>query len=400
MKVWPKPLTGIKVLEFSHMVMGPSCGAVLADLGAEVIKVEPVGKGDNTRRLTGSGAGFFSTFNHNKRSLAIDVKSEKGRAFVRRLIARSDVLTENFRPGALQALGFDYASLREEHPRLVYCSLKGFLTGPYEDRVALDEVVQMMGGLAYMTGPSGRPLRAGAPVNDMMGGMFAAIGILAALHQRGTTGTGQLVRAGLFENNAWLVAPHIAQNIVTGAVARPMPERLSAWAVYDVFDTADNQQIFVGVVSDTQWRQFCAVFDQHMMIADDRLATNTLRVSARESFMPTLRTLFRSFTLAEAEAKCDEAKLPFAPIKRPDELLQDPHMLSGGAMVPITFLDGKNSMLPALPLEMDGNRFVEPRIVPYAGADSASIARELGYGPDEVQNLIQEEIISCEHLQE
>src|SRR5262249_55745921 len=146
------PLTGVCVVEFSHMVMGPSCGLVLADLGAEVVKVEPVPDGDKTRRVPGSGAGFFPMFNRNKRSLAVDLKSAKGIDLVKRLIGRSDVVLENFRPGALGAMGLGYDALAAENPRLIYCSLKGFLSGPYENRSALDEVVQMMGGLAYMTG--------------------------------------------------------------------------------------------------------------------------------------------------------------------------------------------------------------------------------------------------------
>ena len=167
------PLSGIRVVEFSHMVMGPSCGLVLGDLGAEVVKVEPIPQGDNTRRLVGAGAGFFAAFNRNKKSLVLDLKTDKGVAFAKKLIGHSDVLTENFRPGGLDALGLGYEALKEDHPGLIYCSLKGFLAGPYENRAALDEVVQMMGGLAYMTGPPGRPLRAGTSVNDIMGGMFA-----------------------------------------------------------------------------------------------------------------------------------------------------------------------------------------------------------------------------------
>ena len=232
-----RPLSGIRVVEFSHMVMGPSCGLVLGDLGAEVIKVEPSPRGDNTRRLVGAGAGFFATFNRNKKSLVLDLKAEKGLALAKRLIARADVVTENFRPGGLDALGLGYEALKAENPGLIYCSLKGFLSGPYENRVALDEVVQMMGGLAYMTGPPGRPLRAGTSVNDIMGGMFAAIGILAALHERAHTGKGQLVRSALFENNVFLVAQHMAQFAVTGKPAPPMPARMTAWGIYDVFDT-------------------------------------------------------------------------------------------------------------------------------------------------------------------
>jgi crotonobetainyl-CoA:carnitine CoA-transferase CaiB-like acyl-CoA transferase len=282
----PLPLQGIRVVELSHMVMGPSCGLVLGDLGAEVIKIEPVGEGDNTRRLPGTGAGFFVAFNRNKRSLALDVKSEKGLALARRLIARADVLLENFRPGGLDALGLGYEALRPENPGLIYCSLKGFLSGPYEKRAALDEVVQMMGGLAYMTGPPGRPLRAGAPVNDIMGGMFAVIGILAALQERHRTGRGQLVRSALFENNAFLVSPHVAQFAVTGKPATPMPARTSAWGIYDVFETGDDSQIFIAVVTDTQWRAFCEAFGQADLKADATLATNPQRVAGRERLLP------------------------------------------------------------------------------------------------------------------
>ena len=287
------PLAGVRVVEFSHMVMGPACGLVLADLGADVVKIEPVGAGDNTRRLPGSGAGFFPTYNRNKRSLAVDLKSPEGLALVKRLIADADVVTENFRPGALDRQGLGAAALCEAHPRLIYCSLKGFLTGPYEQRTALDEVVQMMGGLAYMTGPPGRPLRAGASVNDVMGGMFAAIGILAALQERHTTGRGQVIRSGLFENNMFLVAQHMAQFAVTGKAAAPMPARISAWAVYDVFETADDDQVFVAVVSDTQWPLFCEAFGCADLGTDPDLATNPQRVHARERFMPRLREILK-----------------------------------------------------------------------------------------------------------
>ena len=239
------PLAGIRVVEFSHMVMGPSCGLILGDLGADVIKVEPVGEGDNTRRLPGSGAGFFAAFNRNKQSLALDIKAPKGLAFAKKLIARSDALIENFRPGGLDALGLGYDALSIDNPGLIYCSLKGFLSGPYEHRPALDETVQMMGGLAYMTGPPGRPLRAGASVNDIMGGMFAVIGIMGALMERAHTGRGQRIRSALFENNAFLVSQHMAQFAVTGKAAAPMPARISSWGIYDVFDTADASQIFI-----------------------------------------------------------------------------------------------------------------------------------------------------------
>ena len=392
----PLPLDGIRVVEFSHMVMGPSCGLVLGDLGADVVKVEPVGSGDNTRRLPGTGAGFFVSFNRNKRSLALDIKSSKGLALAKRLIARADVLTENFRPGGLDALGLGYDALKADNPRLIYCSLKGFLSGPYEHRAALDEVVQMMGGLAYMTGPPGRPLRAGAPVNDMMGGLFAVIGVLAALRRRQITGQGQLVKSALFENNAWLVSPHMAQYAVTGQPPDPMPNRLSAWGIYDVFETKDDQQVFIAVVSDTQWRAFCEAFGQKELAADTTLATNPQRVASRERLIPKLREIFRAVTRTQASELCERFGLGFAPITRPHELFDDPQLKQPGGMVEVSLPGGRSSPLPALPIELDGKRLGRRLDVPRLGEHSAAIAGELGCDPAVIAELVAEGVIGVD----
>jgi len=390
------PLDGVRVVEFSHMVMGPTCGLVLADLGADVIKIEPAPAGDNTRRLVGSGAGFFVLFNRNKRSLALDLKSAKGLELVKRLIRRADVLTENFRPGALADLGLSYDALTADNPGLIYCSLKGFLSGPYETRTALDEVVQMMGGLAYMTGPPGQPLRAGASVNDIMGGMFAAIGILAALRERERTGRGQLVQSALFENNVFLVAQHMAQFAVTGQPAAPMPARISAWAVYDVFATADSEQVFVGVVTDTQWRAFCDAFGLPELFADAALATNTQRVEARAWLIPRLREVFLARTRAEIICACEQARLPFAPITKPEELFEDPHLNCPGAMVEVSLADGRTTRVPALPLEMSGRRFGRRLDIPRVGEHGEAIAEELGYAPEAIAALADEGVLALD----
>ena len=387
------PLQGIRVVEFSHMVMGPTCGLILADLGADVIKVEPAKGGDNTRKLPGSGAGFFISFNRNKRSLALDVKSPRGLAVAKKLIARCDVLIENFRPGGMEAIGLGYEAVKPFNPRLIYCSLKGFLSGPYENRAALDEVVQMMGGLAYMTGPPGRPLRAGAPVNDMMGGMFAVIGILAALRQRQESGGGQQIKSSLFENTAFLVSTSMAQYAITGKPAAPMPARISAWAVYDVFDTADDLQIFVGVVTDTQWRIFCELFALSDLAADASLQTNAQRVAARERLLPRLRALFKGLTRAQAAAACEKANLPFAPITRPDELFGDPQLNAPGAMVEVSLPGGGTTLLPALPLEFGGERFGRRLDIPKAGEHSAEIAAEIGLDREGIDAMRRDGII-------
>lgn len=387
------PLAGIRVVEFSHMVMGPTSGLILGDLGADVVKIEPIGQGDNTRRLPGSGAGFFPTFNRNKRSLALDLKHPKAIALVKRLVAKADVVTENFRPGGLDAMGLGYEALAKDNPRLIYCSLKGFLSGPYEHRAALDEVVQMMGGLAYMTGPPGRPLRAGAPVNDMMGGMFAVIGILAALQERAQTGTGQYIKSALFENTAWLVSPHMAQFAVTGQSVNPMPARQAAWAIYDVFQSQDSQPIFIGVVSDTQWRSFCAEFQRADLGGDASLTTNTQRVAARDRLIPELTRIFSGLTRAEISAKCERARLSFAPVTKPEELFDDPHLATPGAMVPVALPDGRTLRVPALPLEMDGRRFGLTRDIARVGEHGAEIAREAGLSEAEIATLLAEKTL-------
>lgn len=378
------------------MVMGPTCGLVLGDLGADVIKIEPVKGGDNTRNLPGSGAGFFISFNRNKRSLALDVKTARGLELARRLISKVDVLIENFRPGGMDAIGLGYNALKPINPQLIYCSLKGFLSGPYENRAALDEVVQMMGGLAYMTGPPGRPLRAGAPVNDMMGGMFAVIGILAALQERMRTGVGQYIRSSLYENTAFLVSTAMAQYAVTGQPAAPMPARVSAWAVYDVFDTADDLQIFIGVVTDTQWRSFCNAFNLADLATDTSLDTNSQRVAARDRLLPRLRLLFKKLTREDAASMCEKVGLPFAPITRPDELFSDPQLNAPGAMVDVSLPDGRKTRLPALPLEFDGERLGLRLDIPHAGEHSILIAEEIGLDQGEIETLRRDGVIGVE----
>ena len=387
------PLAGVRVVEFSHMVMGPSCGLVLGDLGADVVKIEPMGEGDNTRRLPGSGAGFFAAFNRNKKSLQLDVKHPKGLAFAKKLIARADVLIENFRPGGLDAIGLGYDVLRNDNPGLIYCSLKGFLSGPYEHRPALDETVQMMGGLAYMTGPPGRPLRAGASVNDIMGGMFAVIGIMGALMERARTGRGQMIKSALFENNAFLVSQHMAQFAVTGQAPDPMPQRIASWGIYDVFDTADAKQIFIAVVTDTQWRPFCEAFGLDDLLADDTLATNKLRVAARDRMLPQLREVFARLTRDEIVHLCEGCAAGYAPITRPDELFDDPQLKQPGAMVQVTLADGRPMAIPALPLEIDGARFGKRLDIPRAGEHSAQVAAELGCSAEEIRALVAEGVL-------
>ena len=386
------PLEGVRVVEFAHMVMGPSCGLVLADLGAEVIKVEPLA-GDNTRRLEAAGSGFFPVFNRNKKSLAVDLAQPEGRELVLKLIKTADVLTENFRPGALDRLGFSCEELRKENSRLIYCSLKGFLKGPYEHRLALDEVTQMMGGLAYMTGLPDRPLRAGSSVIDIMGGTFAAVGILAALREREATGRGKRVVSSLFESTAYLVAQHMAQFELTGEAPPPMSVKRPAWGVYDIFETADGGRLFVGVVTDTQWEVFCREFGADDLKSDARLKTNGQRVKERSWLLPALSSLIKEYDQPSLAAKLEQIGLPFAPIAKPWDLLDDPHLNAFGGLVP-TRVAGKTIHVPALPLELDGKRLPKRADPPAIGQHGRELLAGLGCSPEDIESLRDRRIVA------
>jgi crotonobetainyl-CoA:carnitine CoA-transferase CaiB-like acyl-CoA transferase len=390
------PLKGIRVLEFGHTVMGPTCGLVLADMGAEVVKVERAPQGDDTRFLKGFGAGFFAYLNRNKYSLVVDLKSDRGREVVYRLIEKADVLIENFGPGTVERLGIGYERCSQVNPRLIYCSLKGFMPGPYEHRPALDEVVQMMGGLAYMTGPTGHPLRAGASVVDIMGGTFGVIGILAALHERHVTGQGKFVQAALYESVAFLVGQHMAVTATTGEEPPPMPVRGRAWSVYDLFQTADGEQVFIGITSDRHWKRMCETFGFHDLLADQRLADNNGRVEQRDWFLPELEKRIGRHTKQDIQDLAEKAGIPFAPIVRPAELFEDRHLNEAGALAETTLPDGKKTKLPKIPLRMDGKSFDLRRDPPRVGQGSRDVLKAAGLTDHEIDDLIQKGVLAGE----
>jgi crotonobetainyl-CoA:carnitine CoA-transferase CaiB-like acyl-CoA transferase len=386
----PQPLHGLRVVEFTHMVMGPTCGMVLADMGAEVIKVEPV-EGEGTRRLLGAGAGFFPMFNRNKKSIAIDLHAAAGAAVARKLAASADVVIENFKPGTMAKYGLDYAALGAVNPRLIYVSHKGFLPGPYDHRTALDEVVQMMGGLAYMTGRPGDPLRAGTSVNDIMGGLFGAIGTLGALVQRGISGRGMEVQSALYENNVFLMGQHMLQFAVTGKHPAPMPARDNPWAIYDVFTVRDGEQIFLAAVSDAQWRGFCDALGFPDLKADPALATNNQRVVLRPQLLATLRERLAHRPAAELAEAMERAGLPFAPIRKPEELYDDPHLLATGGLADITLPDGARAgqsvKTTLFPISMAGHRLGVRLQPPRRGEHTDELLRSIGYTEAEAAAL-------------
>jgi len=390
-----RPLHGVRVLDFGHTVMGPCCAMILADLGAEVLKIEPAPGGDPTRHLKGFGMGYFGYFNRNKRSIAVNLKSPEGRNIALELARRADVVVENFAPGTMERLGLGAEALEAVNPKLIYASLKGFLDGPYVDRLALDEVVQMMSGLAYMTGPSGRPLRAGTSVVDITGAMFAVIAILVALRERDGTGRGQKVEAALFETTVFLMGQHLSQAAQSSTPLPPMPERVSAWAIYDTFKVSDGRQIFMGVTTDNHWERLCRELNRPDLAVDPELQTNNDRIAARGRLIPMMEEVLGAFTLDEAMALCERARIPFAPITRPEDLFDDPHLSTTGGLMETHLPNGVKTKLPRLPINLAHADLEIRSDPPQIGEHTRHVLDELGIDPSRIDRLINQDIVSA-----
>ena len=393
-----QPLAGLTVLEFSHTIMGPCAGLLMADLGANVIKVEPAPGGDHTRRLPGFAAGFFAAFNRNKRSLAVDLKHPAGRAAMHRLVKGAEILIENYAPGTMERLGCGHAELLALNPRLIYLALKGFLAGPYEHRPALDEVVQFQSGLAFMTGPPGQPLRAGASVIDILGAVFGITAVLAALRERDATGRGQRVSSSLFESAAFLMVSHMAGSAVTGLAPRPMPDRRGAWAIYDVFNTSDDQ-IFIGVTSDQQWVRFTEVFGLTALAANPELATNASRSSHRSWLIPAVQEALTPLSKAVVAERCERASVSWAPVGKPTDLFTDPHLMSHGGLIDVAIRNAENAItmagLPGLPVEFGSER-ERPGLIrqpPALGEHTREVLGEAGFEASEIDRLIRDRAV-------
>ena len=389
-------LRAIRVLEFTHAIMGPACGVALADLGAEVIKVEPSPAGDYTRHLKGYGSGFFAQFNRNKKSLAVNLKTEDGKEIIQRLLHSVDVVIENFAPGTMDRLGFGYDDVSQINERIIFCSLKGFMPGPYENRTALDEPTQMMSGLAYMTGPPGNPLRAGASVIDILSATYGVIGILAALRERDQTGQGQLVQNGLFETATYLVGQHLAYSSTQDEPIEPFPGKVRSWAIYRLFDTKDDKKVFIAVTSDKHWEQFCRVFDRQDLYVDPSLATNNLRYEAAARLLPDLELMFRSMQKSQILQKCEQAGIPYAPVNQVEDLWEDPHLNEAGTFLRTEFPHHDIvASLPRQPLQFNQAGHGIELQPPLIGEHTRRILLELGYDAEQISALEGGSTVYC-----
>lgn len=394
----PLPLEGLRVLELGHIVAGPSAGLLFADLGGDVIKVERPGEGDQARGMPAGNSANFHFLNRNKRSVTIDLKgSREGRELFLRLAKGSDVVIDNFGYGAVEGLGLGYDVLARANPRLIYLALKGFLPGPYEARPFLDELAQMSAGLAFMTGPRGTPMRAGASVVDVGAAAYGVIAVLAALQQRERTGVGQKITAGLYETTVYLVGQWLASFAATGEPSVPMAEMRQGtrmgWGVYQLFTAKDGEQVFIGITSNGHWERFCREFALDDLLADERLDDNGKRVAARGWLPARIAGEMLRYSSAEIAERLERARVPFAPLRRPDQLVDDPHLNAAGQFLD-TPLPGRGvAKLPKMPVRSTAYDFRLDRAAPGLGEHTREVLQEFGLTKDDIDALASRRVI-------
>jgi len=386
-------ISDLKVLELGHIIAGPTASLILAQMGADVIKIERPGSGDQSRFSRGN-QGYFLSFNSNKRSITLNMKDPKGKEVFTRMLKTADVVIDNYGPNVLERLGFGYDEMAKINPRIIGCSIKGFLPGPYEDRTLLDEPAQMMGGLAYMTGPRGMPLRAGASLIDIAGAMFGVIAILTAIHEREKTGRGRKIQVGLFETVVFLVSQHIAKAGISDEIPPPMPERGMGkdlgWGIYRIFDTKDNRQVFIGVTSDAHWERYCREFELPELWEEKELRTNAGRRQAYDRLTQRTEEIAKTYTFAEIIERLEQANIPHAPVNTPMDLFQHPHLRAREHFSTAAAPDGTSSPLPKLPFNIDTWDSVPRKDPPKLGEHTAEILAELGYSPEEIRAISSE----------
>ncbi|MBV8108422.1 MAG: CoA transferase [Hyphomicrobiales bacterium] len=389
----PGPLAGLRVLELARILAGPWAGQILADLGADVVKVERKGTGDDTRgwgppfveAADGHhlGAAYFHATNRGKRSIELDFESEDGRRIVKKLAAHSDVLIENFKVGGLAKFGLDYASLSKDNPRLIYCSVTGFgQTGPYASRAGYDLMAQGMGGIMDLTGtPDGEPQRAGVPVADIFTGIYSVVGILAALIERGRTGRGCQVDTALVDSQVGVLANQALNYLVSGKVPARIGNAHPNIVPYQVFPVADGH-IIIATGNDSQFAKLCGVLGEPDICGEPNYRANSDRLQHREELIARLSALSRRWRGADLLAKLESVQVPAGPINPLDQVFVDPQVVHRGMRIDLPSKAAKAGTIPGVrtPIIIGGKPMAAERPSPRLGEHTAEVLREIGEG--------------------
>jgi crotonobetainyl-CoA:carnitine CoA-transferase CaiB-like acyl-CoA transferase len=388
----PTPLEGLRVVDLTENLAGPFCTMILADMGADVVKVERPGVGDESRRfppfVRGEAAGYL-TLHRGKRSVVLDLKDPRGREALLRLAARADVLVEAFRPGTLDRLGLGPAVLRARHPRLIVCSLSGFgQTGPYRERGGYDLIAQAMGGLMSVTGePDGPPAKCGYPVSDLGCGMWAALGILLALQARQRTGEGQHVDTSLFEVPLAWGSWHAARYLATGEVVGRLGSAHPSGAPYEAFQGADGGWFVFSAVPQHLWERLCKIVDRPDLAADPRFGSNADRVVHRPALAAELARAFARRPAAEWLAEFDAAGIPAGPVNTLDQVFADPQVAARQMVLELDHPTVGRHRVLGIPVKLSATPGVVRAPAPLLGQHTVEVLREVGYSAEEARAL-------------
>jgi crotonobetainyl-CoA:carnitine CoA-transferase CaiB-like acyl-CoA transferase len=384
-----RPLSDVTVLELGHIIAGPFCSMILADLGAEVIKVESPGGGDAIRDSSPIGNSSFNYVNRNKLSVTLDLKSDDGQAIFTELVANADVLVENFAAGTTDRLGVGYDDLKTANEELVYCSIKGFNQGPYERFPALDPVAEALSGVMSVTGHPGQPpVRSGTSLSDMAASLYAAVTVLGAMRQRQETGTGQHLTVPLFESTVALMGYWLAYTQAYDDIPDPMGASHPGWAPYDVFQSADDEWVFIGPSSDRQWQRFCDVLD--LDIGDDeRFAELENRLKNRTELHGIVEATCKQYTRDEIVERLQDGGVPVAPVNDMGDVRDDPHLEVTEALAEVEATEGEGGRIrtPRFPARSTGFDRVESTDPPSLGEDTTLVLEALGYDEGEIDRL-------------
>lgn len=390
------PISDITVVELGHIVAGPFCGMILADLGADVIKVERPATGDMLRDSSELGNSTFDYLNRNKSSVTIDLKSEEGSAVFKRLIDEADVVVENFGPQATDRLGIGYDDLSKDREGLIYCSIKGFTPGPYEEYPALDPIAESLSGLMSVTGREDMPpVRSGTSIADMAAAMYAVIAILGALRHREQTGEGAHLYSGLFESTVSLMGYWLAYTETYGKVPKPLGASHMNWSPYEVFRGIDGTWVFIGPAGQAQWERMCHSLSLDDLLEDPRFETLADRRQHNEELIDILRDRLSGYSSTEIVERLREVDVPVAPVNDIDDVLQDPHLDEIGMLQKIatTEGDGDEIRVPRYPIFSDGHEHAPLRSPPALGEQTEAILSELGFADDEIESLRTADVI-------
>ena len=392
------PLEGVRVLELSHIVAGPSGGVILGDMGADVIKIEHPDVGDTARGQSNQGTTFY-TFNRNKKYLALNLRQDKGKQIFEQLVAKSDVVLDNFAPGALDRMGLGYEWGRRINKRVIYCSIKGFLPGPYEDRPLLDELAQMAGGLAYLTGLEGKPMRAGASITDIGAATYGVTAILGALYRREQTGEGDCIQAGLYETIVFWISQYVTSAQIKGVnpPSRGLKEsgmgKTMGWGVYQLFPTRDAKKVFIAVTGNRHWAGLCDALGFDDWKNDPAYGNNRKRAALKGKIAERVAAAVQNYTYDEITQMLYKVLVPFAPVNTPMDLINERHLNEGGRWLTLK-VPGHEFKVPKLPFSLGRTRDFEVRHDPSAlGAHTDSILADLGYTPADIERLKSEKVV-------